>query len=216
MREGLFGGTFNPLHNGHLRVITHVKSSFKLDRIHLIPSQVPPHKSTQCLAPATVRLEMIQQSIHDLPGLSASDLELQRPGPSFSIDTIRSFIRYAGPRHCLFFIMGMDAFMEMHTWKSVRDIFKTIAIIVMTRSGRQNPPAVMLNWLNRLIHEEGGYQMQNNAFYHPTLQPVHICRTPDIPISSTTIRERVQTGMPVTGLVPDPVARIIEKKGLYL
>ncbi len=91
MKFGLFGGTFNPIHNGHIKVICHVKERFGLDEVYLIPSAVPPHKSDIDLAAAKDRLDMVQCSINNIPGLIASDAEIRRKGPSFTIDTIKQF-----------------------------------------------------------------------------------------------------------------------------
>ena len=118
MKSGLYGGTFNPFHNGHLKVITHVQKTFAMDRIHLIPSATPPHKTLSSLASARDRLEMIQRSVARLPGLQASDLEIRRPGPSFTVDTVRQFKAASPPGTALYFILGTDAFFEMDTWKS--------------------------------------------------------------------------------------------------
>ncbi len=91
MKIGLFGGTFNPIHNGHIKVICHVKEQFGLDEIHLIPAAVPPHKPDFNLASANDRLEMVQCSIKEISGLAASEIEIKRKGPSFTIDTIKQF-----------------------------------------------------------------------------------------------------------------------------
>lgn len=166
---GLYGGTFNPIHNGHLRVINHVKKRFRLDTVHLIPSARPPHKSMENLASAKDRLQMVQKAISNFPGLMASDMELKRRGSSYTIDTLRQF---ACLKNCdasgssmdiaapsiegtdslsPYFILGTDAFFDMETWKESRDIFRTACLIVMIRAGDPRTPLDILDFLKKKI-----------------------------------------------------------------
>jgi nicotinate-nucleotide adenylyltransferase len=216
MKEGLFGGTFNPLHNGHIQVITHVRKAFDIDRIHLIPSAVPPHKSFQNLAPARDRFEMIHKTVASIPGLCASDLELRRTGPSFTIDTIEQFIDAADHEIEPYFILGTDAFFEMDTWKQPRDIFEKINIIIMTRAGERKASRDIADFLASQVPCTYRFDDASMTFYHPELKSVRICQTPEIKISSTFIRHRVKNNQSIHSLVPGPVEDIIIKKGLYL
>lgn len=236
MNVGLFGGTFNPIHNGHIAVITHVKEIFGLDRVHLIPSAVPPHKPTTNLAPALDRFQMVAQAVQPVPGLTVSDIELKRKGRSFSVDTIKQFKKRTGARADLFFILGTDAFFDMETWKGTRDIFQASTPIVMTRAGDNRKLKEIESFLQLVI--SSGYactSLHGNscddnslssalksstgtctfANCNPDFRPVHICKVPEIQISSTGIRERIGSRQSVKGLVPDSVEAIIIKKGLY-
>ncbi len=215
MKEGLFGGTFNPLHNGHIEVITHVKKTFAIDRIHLIPCGIPPHKSFQNLAPARDRFEMIQKTVASLPGLCVSDLELRRIGPSFTIDTIHQFLDTAAPGTEPYFILGTDAFFDMDTWKQTPEIFKKTNLIIMTRAGEKKTLRDIAAFLASLVYSTYRYDEASMAFHHPRLKSVHICRPPEIKISSTLIRCRVKENRSIHSLVPGPVEDIIIKKGLY-
>jgi nicotinate-nucleotide adenylyltransferase len=135
---GLFGGTFNPLHNGHIGIIEYVKQAFHLQKIFLFPSATPPHKSIRDLAPARDRMEMVRIWAKGQEGFYASDIELKRKGPSFTIDTINDFKNTAVKKshdHGLHFslLMGSDAFFDIITWKNQALIFQAIPIIVMLR-----------------------------------------------------------------------------------
>ena len=215
MKEGLFGGTFNPLHNGHIQVIGHVKETFAIDRIHLIPCGIPPHKSFKNLAPARDRFEMIQNTLRDFPGLCVSDLELRRSGPSFTIDTIRQFLDEASPDTEPYFILGTDAFFDMGSWKQPIDIFKKINIILMTRAGEKKASGEIAAFLDFQVSRAYEFDDVSMCFHHPELKSVHICRTPEIKISSTLVRSRIKSNQSVHSLVPGPVEQIIIKKGLY-
>ncbi|HSM73080.1 MAG TPA: nicotinate (nicotinamide) nucleotide adenylyltransferase, partial [Desulfobacterales bacterium] len=117
-RIGLFGGTFNPIHLGHLRSAQEVLEAFDLQRILLIPSALPPHKEPEFLANAADRLAMIRQATLGHTGLSVSDVEITRPGPSYTIDTVRFFKRSLPADTRLFLVVGLDAFLEIDSWKA--------------------------------------------------------------------------------------------------
>ena len=138
-RIGLFGGTFNPIHRGHLQVIQEVMEAFSLDQIKLIPAALPPHKESGGVADAQDRLQMIRLAVANYPALTqtvtVSDVELKRPGPSYTIDTVRYFMQVLSENSRLFFILGLDAFHEIDTWKSYLDLFELVPFIVMARPG---------------------------------------------------------------------------------
>lgn len=216
MKRGLFGGTFNPLHNGHIEVITHVKNAFGLDRVDLIPSAVPPHKTLKSLAPARERLQMIEKSVARLPGIFASDLEMHRSGPSFTIDTVRQFISASAVDTKHYFIMGTDAFFEMDTWKNPREIFKLISVIIMKRGGDHRRLTDVAHFLSSRFSGTHRIATSDMTIHIQELKPIYICPTPAVNISSTVIRQRVKTQLPISSLVPKSVEEIIIKKGLYL
>src|SRR3989339_2108653 len=141
MKIGLFGGTFNPFHNGHIRIIEHVKDAFRLEKLFLIPSATPPHKPNTDLAPANDRFDMVRQGIQGREGFIVSDKELIRKGPSFSIDTIEDFKTDLGKEADLFLLMGSDAFFDIPTWRQKDRIFDSVKIIVMLRGHFENHDA---------------------------------------------------------------------------
>ena len=132
---GIFGGTFNPIHNGHLIVGRDIRRGFSLDIVCLIPAAVPPHKESRDVAKAEYRLEMTRLAVEDDLDFSVSDVELKRSGPSYTIDTIGHFESVLPDDSELFFIVGMDAFLDIETWKSYKDLFQEVPFIVMSRPG---------------------------------------------------------------------------------
>ena len=213
MDAGLFGGTFNPLHNGHLGIIQYVKARCALDKIFLYPSAQPPHKPATGLAKARDRLAMVEHAVKDLPGYHASDIELKRKGPSFTIDTIQAFRQVHGPDIHFHLLMGSDAFFDITTWKQGKKIFETVPVIVMLRGERKGMPPIV-SFIDEQISK--GYKLKdNNYFVHGRLQPIRICNVPRIDISSTQIRNRVRSGESITGLVPENVETLIRTKDLY-
>ncbi|WDP92609.1 MAG: nicotinate (nicotinamide) nucleotide adenylyltransferase [Desulfobacter sp.] len=213
MDAGLFGGTFNPLHNGHLDIAQYVKDHCGLDRIFLYPSSVPPHKSQAGLAPARDRMKMVTEAAAPRQGFFASDIELHRRGPSFTIDTIHEFQKAWGKEIRFHLLMGSDAFFDITTWKQNDKIFKTVPIIVMIR-GEKRDVAPFASYIDERISK--GYKLEeDNIFIHDFLKPIRICNVPRIDISSTQIRNRVKRGESITGLVPEHVETLIRTKDLY-
>jgi nicotinate-nucleotide adenylyltransferase len=217
---GLFGGTFNPLHNGHLTVAQDVKAQFNLGKIYFIPSAIPPHKGTEGLADVKDRYQIIQTAIFPGKGLKVSDAEIHRQGPSYTIDTVMYFINKFPSTPC-YLIVGMDAFFEIDTWKSYKKLFNLIPIIVMTRpvEGIQTN-ATPVAELEKYIHAQvdSGYEFleHESCFVHPEKQPVYLCNVTPVDISSTQIRNYVRQGVSIKRLVPGTVEKYIHRKGLYL
>ena len=133
MRAGLFGGTFNPIHNGHLMVAEQALQRFSLDRLYFIPCRVPPHKSPAYLAPAADRTCMIRLALPADERYRLSEVEIRRSGPSYTIDTAAHFASAVLPGADLFLLMGMDAFLEIHTWKRCRELLARVQPVVVTR-----------------------------------------------------------------------------------
>ena len=141
MKIGLFGGTFDPIHWGHLRSAEEVGETFRLDRVYFIPASLPPHKRGQTTTPARDRLQMVRLAVARNPRFSVSTVELARPGVSYSIDTIREFAAKLRKADSLYFIIGLDAFREIGTWKDFAEIFSLCNFIVTSRPGsKENDP----------------------------------------------------------------------------
>ena len=230
MNVGLFGGTFNPIHQGHIEVICHVKSTFNLETVHLIPSAIPPHKTSLNLAPAKDRFEMVKKAVTTIPGFVVSDIEFTREGKSFSIDTIRHFITTMDKGIRLYFIMGSDAFFDINTWKHSIEIFRLTYIIVMLRAGDPRDLNDIELFLQNRISPFYKISTSGNSIKHQYLnsdqnfensqasynfKTVHICNVPEITISSTIIREKIKKHQSIKGLVPPSVESIIYGKQLY-
>jgi nicotinate-nucleotide adenylyltransferase len=219
-RIGLFGGTFNPIHGGHLRAATSVRDGFGLDTVVLIPSAVPPHKRSKDIAPAGDRLEMARLAAAGLENTLVSDVELVRCGPSYTIDTVRHFRRQFDADTQLFFIVGGDAFLEIDTWKNFEDLFISIPMIVLDRPDGHGSPQVsfaqtIYTFLRTRISEGYFPDEDGLSFSHPRCQTVYLYSGGMIDVSSTRIRQSIARGGAVPGGLPRPVEDYILKKGLY-
>jgi nicotinate-nucleotide adenylyltransferase len=218
---GLFGGTFNPIHSGHVRVIREVKAGFGLDKILIIPSALPPHKELDGVVDAENRLEMIRLAFSDDPNFVISDVELKRSGPSYTIDTVRYFKSTSPKNSGLYLIVGLDAFLEIDTWKSYNELFLLIPFIVMSRNiNKENSHRLvrksLRNYLQSNISKRYTFSSAQSSFIHDHKQPVYVFNVTPVDISSTTIRKRIKEGRSIKHLVPDAVEDFIKVKGLYL
>ncbi|MGC9063173.1 MAG: nicotinate-nucleotide adenylyltransferase [bacterium] len=188
------GGTFNPIHYGHLVAAEEARSQFSLDQVIFIPSGQPPHREPCSIAPAEDRYIMTALAITTNPYFNISRMEIDRPGPSYTIDTVKSF-KQLHPDSTIFFITGLDAILEILTWRDPYELVKIVRFIAVTRPG-YNPDH--LKMLDREI-----------------LDNVSLLEIPGYAISSTMIRERVALGKPIRYMVPEPVEAYIKKHGLY-
>lgn len=193
---GLFGGTFNPIHFGHLIIANEVLQNLKLDKIIFIPTGLPPHKNTEVLQ-GIHRYEMVKLAIEDNPYFEVSDIEIKRLNYSYTYDTLTELQnKYYVNKFC--FIIGYDAFLEIDSWKNVREVFKMARFIVVNRN-------VESREILRLIGEKCN-KFDGEAIY---------LRVPNIEISSTEIRKRIKEGKSIKYMVPDKVIDYIQKNNLY-
>ena len=220
MRIGLFGGTFNPIHTGHIQVALKVKQSFSLNKVLFIPSALPPHKEPGDVVDAGDRLEMINLSLSTYPDFIISNVELKRPGPSYTIDTVRHFKSVLGQDTTPYFILGLDAFLEIDTWKSYMDLFEIVPFIVIMRNGEGDSTVsrwkTLADYLKSRVSDGYTYSASRSCFSHKKKQPEFIFDMPPIDISSTQIRRRTKEGRSIKLMVPDVVENFIKSKGLYL
>ena len=210
-RIGLFGGTFNPIHLGHLRGAEEIREAFHLDEVIFIPSSIPPHKGTEKVIEATHRLEMVRLATSNNSHFSTSDLELLRSGKSYSIDTIRFF--WERRQNALFFILGKDAFVEIETWKEFQNLFSLCHVIVMARPGFQknaSPPS-----LPDALIPNFRYNPEEKAWIHLSGHRLYFKEISFLDISSTKVRELIKKGESVRYLIPGEVEAYIQKLGLY-
>jgi len=213
-RLGLFGGTFNPIHYGHLRAAEEVCEALALHRLWFIPAGHPPHKTTPEITPFEVRLEMSRLAVGDHPVMSVSDLEGRRPGRSYSIETLRQIRREVGPTWELYFILGLDAILEIATWKDYKDLFTLSHFVVLDRPGynRQRLEEVLLGEVDPLIQPLQG----ERSFQHPSGHNVVLQETTLMDISGTGIRAMVRCGRSIRYLLPEAVREYIITHKLYL
>lgn len=185
MRLGVMGGTFDPIHLGHLRAAESARESVPLDLVLFVPSSVPPHRDP----PATSgrdRLEMVRLATASHPGFDASDVELRREGHSFTVDTLRDLSRMR-PDDELFLVVGSDTYAELDGWREPEVLRALCRVVVVARPDADAPANT------QALCVDG----------------------PTLPVSATQIRERVRAGRSVRFLVPDDVAAYIEARGLY-
>jgi nicotinate-nucleotide adenylyltransferase len=221
MHIGLFGGTFNPVHIGHLRAALEVKEGFGLDEVVLIPAALPPHKLPGEVADAADRLDMLTQALENAPGLSISDVELNRSGPSYTIDTVAHFKRSLPDHSRIYLIMGMDAFLEIDTWKAYDQLLMQIPLIIISRpksgrAGNDRGWVFMEKFLASKISADYKFSASRNCYRAKGKQPIYAFEMTSLDISSTKIRNLINKGQSIEYLVPPEVAEFINAKGLYL
>ncbi|MFO7459787.1 MAG: nicotinate-nucleotide adenylyltransferase [Desulfatiglandales bacterium] len=211
MRLGIFGGTFDPIHLGHLRLAEEVGEGFDLDKVYLIPAASPPHKGGKAVTAFHHRFEMAKLAVEGSTLLAAFDLEARRQGVSYSIETLKEFHRlYPSPLE-LFFILGMDAFQEIETWKSYRELFDYAHFVVVQR------PGIAAGKMEERLFSLGvPFRRQDeNRFVGPSGYQVIPMEATLMDISSTGIREKAAAGKSIRYLVPESVRCYILQYGLY-
>jgi nicotinate-nucleotide adenylyltransferase len=211
-RIGLFGGTFNPIHLGHLRGLEEVREAFRFQETVFIPAAIPPHKVTEGVIEARHRLEMVKLAIMTNPSFSISSVEVDRPGKSYSIDTLQYF-RERDENASLFFILGKDAFKEIKTWKENQRLFSLSNFIVMTWPGFGKAP--FHSQLPDFLASSFQYDQQVKAWVHSSGHTLHFKEITFLDISSTKVREMIERGESVKYLIPVEVETYIKKHGLY-
>lgn len=212
LRVGIFGGTFNPIHLGHLRSAEEVREAFSLDRVYFVPAARPPHKHGDDVAPAAHRLKMVELAVADNPFFAVSAVELQREGLSYSVDTIRYFLTTLQPS-ALSFILGLDAFRELPTWKDYTTIPALCDLIVTSRPGLPTPPANQL--LPVALKSAFWYDPVGYMHRHLSGHTLALYEITGLPIAASTIRDKVRQGQSVRYLVPPAVEAYISRHALY-
>jgi nicotinate-nucleotide adenylyltransferase len=208
-RVGLIGGTFDPIHAGHLAAARVVHQTLGLESVRFIPSAQPPHRTDSPRASGYHRREMVKLAVADTPGWEVSDLELQRQGPSYTFDTLTTFAREGLTPLQMFFITGADAFAEIATWHRYPDVLDAAHFVVVTRPGTTLDAlrARLADLEPRMADADEG--VRSNRTRVILLE----ADTPDV--SSTAIRNRIADGESIDGLVPRAVAAYIEQNSLY-
>lgn len=197
-RIGLMGGTFDPIHHGHLVAAEVARFEFGLEKVIFIPAGIPPHKTRKDISLPGHRLEMASRAVASNPFFTVSNLEIKRAGVSYAIDTVQEMCRLF-PDNDLYFITGADAVLEILTWRNVIGLLELCSFIAATR------PGFKLESLNKSL----------SYYSHHQLSKIKTLEVPALAISSTDIRARVQEGRPIKYLLPEKVEEYIYLNRLY-
>lgn len=206
---GAFGGTFDPIHYGHLRTAFEMLQALRFHEVRFIPCGDPPHRGTT-IADAELRFQMVHVAIAGQDGFVSDDRELRRDGPSYSIDTLIG-LREEFPDQSLGLILGMDAFLGLHKWHRWDEILDVAHIVVAHRPGWRAPD---IGPLGELITEHGTHRVDD--LHAATHGRIHIHAVTQLEIASTEIRDLVAAGRDPRFLMPDAVREVIEETGVYM
>ena len=216
-RTGVFGGTFNPIHAGHLRAAEEVVDALALERMIFVPSASPPHKSVggeDSIAPAKDRLEWVRAAISDNPRFAVDAVEIERGGASYTVDTLRGLSEQNRGERPVFCI-GCDAFVEMGSWREPEVIFGLAHFAVTTR-----PPVTcgsLADWLPKVVRDDFEITDDGRSARHKasgcSLEVIEISA---LDISASDIRRRLQEGRSVRYLLPESIRKSVEQSGVYV
>jgi nicotinate-nucleotide adenylyltransferase len=212
-RVGLLGGTFDPVHNGHLAVADAVRKGLGLNAVLFIPAAQPPHKKNYRISPLKDRMTMLELATAGRPELLVTGIEAERHGPSYSVDTLRLLHQLLGGEVRLFFIIGLDAFVDIVTWKEFAVLPRLADLVVLNR------PSHDMAQMGRLINRffpNFSYDPQKKAWIDQMgLALIYSFIMEPVTVSSTLVREEASRGRNMEGLVPSAVAEYIRSHDLY-
>ena len=194
---GIMGGTFDPIHIGHLQIARAVSSHLGLEQVLFIPAYVAPHKVGMNFAPAEDRYAMTELAIAPYEGFVLSDMELKRSGVSYTIDTVRQ-LAAEHPQEQLYFIIGADSVAQLHTWHNIQELLELAVFVAAGRPGYEGVMEEAESHLGAIARKR-----------------IILLDTPEYDVSSTEIRSRIKDGLPLTGLVPAEVEDYIYDHELY-
>ena len=206
---GILGGTFNPVHNGHLRTALEIRERLELAELRLVPAAVPPHRPAPAL-PAQERAQLVELALAGAQGLSCDRRELERPGPSYSYDTLAEIRSELGAQRGLCIVMGADAFAGLHSWYRWRDLLSLAHLVVVARPGYALPDEGEVAEFIRANPAQ-----KTDALRHNPCGALVVERLTPLEISSTAIRAMVSAGRSPRYLVPNAVCEAILERGLY-
>lgn len=196
---GISGGTFNPIHLGHLIIAEMVRDKYGLDKVLFIPSGMPPHKNLNNVIEAEHRFNMVQQAVASNPYFIESRMEVDREGYTYTIDTLKNLRESYGKSATLYYIIGADVLNDLLTWRNYQEVFGICEFIAVLRPG---------SCLE-------GFNKQMEYLRDTFSAKIHFIDTPLIEISSTDIRNRIKEGKSIKYLVPESVEDYIKENGLY-
>ena len=198
MNIGVLGGTFDPIHNGHLIIAEEARARLNLTEILFVPAGLPWLRMDSPMAAAEHRVQMVRLAIGDKPYFKLSTMEIERAGPSYAVDTIAELKGQFGGGDELFFILGWDSLAELPKWREPERLIKMCHLVAVPRPGYPQPDLKSLE-----------------ATIPGLAQRVILLDTPEVDISGSVIRQRVAQGLSIGQFVPEPVDRYIREQGLY-
>lgn len=208
-RTGLLGGTFDPVHNGHLALAQAAFILGDLEEIIFIPAAVPPHKQEARISRYEHRVAMLEAAVQQESRMSVSTIERDLPTPSYTVDTLQHLLSANPENRDFFFITGADSFLDILSWKECRELLQLINFMVFSRAGADQTK------LFQLFHTLG-YQRQETSWWNSQFKKrIYASSQPLPPVSSSEIRERVVRGLPFNHLLPENVVDYILKHRLY-
>jgi nicotinate-nucleotide adenylyltransferase len=205
----LFGGTFNPIHFGHLNLANHLVDYLQVESVRLMPCAIPPHRETPTIS-AEHRMAMLALATAGNNAIVADDLELKRASTSFSIDTVIQVRQDIGTQTPLFFCLGMDALSTIDSWHRWADLLDSCHIVACSRPNYQLPKdGVVTNWVEQhLCNDLSELKKQSHGY-------LHLCKIPPLDISSTAIRDSIKCGKSIDYMTSKPVVNYIKQHSLY-
>ena len=212
MRVGILGGSYNPIHFGHLRAAEEVREAIALDLVYFVPAASPPHKPEGELAPAEHRLQMARLATKGNRHFMVSDFEVRHGGRSYTIETVRFFLSTLRQPATLYLMMGGDQFADFHTWREAAAIAASVNIAVHTRLTDQStdPARKSVAAISTF-----GYTRDDDHYVHPNGHTLSFVETSFFPISASSIRRKLQRGASINYLVPHDVGDYIQRHQLY-
>ncbi len=209
-KRAYLGGTFNPVHYGHLRVAEEVKEVLGLEKVVFVLSCNPPLKHHEKVLPPELRLQMLKLAVSDNPFFEVSDIECKRQGPSYTIDTVRE-LKQLYPQEDVLLIVGLDSFLELHLWHRYQDLLREASFVIVSRPPLGVQDLIGSDFVDRVIEHSSDYTLLR---LHSGALAYYIECT-HLDISSSDIRARVARGRSIRYLLPESVESFIISRGLY-
>ena len=214
MRWGIMGGTFDPIHFGHLRSAQEILEIFSLDRVIFVPSAQPPLKTRSDISPFECREAMVRLAIEGNPSFSCSDMEGRRQGKSYTVDTLLEFVQSGGAGRHLYFILGQDAFLDIRKWREWERLLTLCQFVVMTEPDT-DADSLMNEALSPVYASQFRYDRTARGYQGPSGYAVFFRAVTRIDIHSTELRRKVREGLSVQYLLPESVRKYIDDNALY-
>jgi len=216
-RVGVFGGSFNPIHLGHLLLAEDILELLRLDRILFVPASVPAHKPARGLAPAPDRYAMTELAIRGNPRFAISDVELRRPGPSYTVDTLEALRQEGGPDVALFLLIGSETFVDLLSWRDPQRVARLARLVVIPRAESAfDPDGIQAQKVLAEIGQERWIRVSPPlAAAEPAGKGVLLVAATSLPISSSDLRRRARAGRSLAYRLPEAVRGYVLEHRLY-